>query len=205
MIKNVIFDIGNVILNFNVEEVLKKFTDRQEEQKFIMENIIKSPEWLEYALIDTGYISREEAIDIVSDRTNHSNDELIKNFWYNYNNYAFVNTEILDLIKELKSKGYNVYLLSNINSYTTENVARSGLFELVDGYILSYQVHQVKPYEGIYKTLLEKYNLTASECLFIDDNQKNIVTGNKLGILSKKVEPDNVASVIETIKELNLL
>ncbi len=205
MIKNVIFDIGNVILNFNVEEVLKKFTDSQEEQKFIMENIIKSPEWLEYALIDTGYISREEAIDIVSDRTNHSNDELIKNFWYNYNNYAFVNTEILDLIKELKNKGYSVYLLSNINSYTTENVARSGLFELVDGYILSYQVHQVKPYEGIYKILLEKYNLTANECLFIDDNQKNIVTGNKLGILSKKVEPDNVASVIETIKELNLL
>ena len=205
MIKNVIFDIGNVILNFNVEEVLKKFTDNQEEQKFIMENIIKSPEWLEYALIDTGYISREEAIDIVSDRTNHTNDELIKNFWYNYNNYAFVNMEILDLIKELQSKGYSVYLLSNINSYTTENVARSGLFELVDGYILSYQVHQVKPYEGIYKTLLEKYNLNASECLFIDDNQKNIVTGNKLGILSKKVEPDNVASVIETIKELNLL
>ena len=205
MIKNVIFDIGNVILNFNVEEVLKKFTDSQEEQKFIMENIIKSPEWLEYALIDTGYISREEAIDIVSDRTNHSNDELIKNFWYNYNNYAFVNTEILDLIKELKNKGYSVYLLSNINSYTTENVARSGLFELVDGYILSYQVHQVKPYEGIYKTLLEKYNLTANECLFIDDNPNNIVTGNKLGILSKKVEPDNVASVIETIKKLNLL
>ena len=113
--------------------------------------------------------------------------------------------EILDLIKELKSKGYNVYLLSNINSYTTENVARSGLFELVDGYILSYQVHQVKPYEGIYKTLLEKYNLTANECLFIDDNPNNIVTGNKLGILSKKVEPDNVASVIETIKKLNLL
>lgn len=205
MIKNVIFDIGNVILNFNVEEVLKKFTDSQEEQKFIMENIIKSPEWLEYALIDTGYISREEAIDIVSDRTNHTNDELIKNFWYNYNNYAFVNMEILDLIKELKSKGYNVYLLSNINSYTTENVARSGLFELVDGYILSYKVHQVKPYEGIYKTLLEKYNLTANECLFIDDNPNNIVTGNKLGILSKKVEPDNVASVIETIKKLNLL
>ena len=205
MIKNVIFDIGNVILNFNVEKVLKKFTDNQEEQKFIMENIIKSPEWLEYALIDTGYISREEAIDIVSDRTNHTNDELIKNFWYNYNNYAFVNMEILDLIKELKSKGYNVYLLSNINSYTTENVARSGLFELVDGYILSYQVHQVKPYEGIYKTLLEKYNLTANECLFIDDNPNNIVTGNKLGILSKKVEPDNVASVIETIKKLNLL
>ena len=99
MIKNIVFDIGNVILNFKLSEVLPYFAKDEKEEEFIIKNIIESPEWLGNALIDTGYISREEAIDIVSDRTNHSNDELIKNFWYNYNNYAFVNTEILDLIK----------------------------------------------------------------------------------------------------------
>lgn len=77
MIKNIIFDIGNVILNFNVNEVVKKFTNNIEEQKFILENIINSPEWLGNALIDTGYISREDAIEIVKDRTNHYNDKLI--------------------------------------------------------------------------------------------------------------------------------
>ena len=58
MIKNIIFDIGNVILNFNIKEVLQKFTSNKIEQKFILKNIINSPEWLGNALIDTGYISR---------------------------------------------------------------------------------------------------------------------------------------------------
>lgn len=61
MIKNIIFDIGNVILNFNIKEVLQKFTSNKVEQKFILKNIINSPEWLGNALIDTGYISRKES------------------------------------------------------------------------------------------------------------------------------------------------
>ena len=56
MIKNIIFDIGNVILNFNINEVLQKFTSNEVEQEFILKNIINSPEWLGNALIDTGYI-----------------------------------------------------------------------------------------------------------------------------------------------------
>ena len=81
IIKNIIFDIGNVILNFNIKEVLQKFTSNKIEQKFILKNIINSPEWLGNALIDTGYISREDAIEIVKDRTNHCNDKLIVDFW----------------------------------------------------------------------------------------------------------------------------
>ena len=65
MIKNIVFDIGNVILNFNLEDVLPKFTDNKSEQQFIIDNIINSPEWLGNSLIDTGYISKEEAISIV--------------------------------------------------------------------------------------------------------------------------------------------
>lgn len=53
---------------FQFKEVLQKFTNNKEEQNFILENIINSPEWLGNALIDTGYISRDEAIEIVKDR-----------------------------------------------------------------------------------------------------------------------------------------
>lgn len=62
MIKNIVFDIGNVILNFKLEDVLPKFTDDKEEQKFIIDNIINSPEWLGNSLIDAGYISKEVLI-----------------------------------------------------------------------------------------------------------------------------------------------
>ena len=114
MIKNIIFDIGNVILKFNVKEVLKNFTSNEDEQKFILDNIINSPEWLGYALIDTGYITKEEAIEMVKDRTNHTNDKIIEDFWNNYNNFASVNEEMLRLIKTLKEKEYkNIEELEN--------------------------------------------------------------------------------------------
>lgn len=90
MIENIIFDIGNVTLNFNLLEVIPSFTKNKDEQKFILDNIINSPECLGNALIDTGYIKKEDAIEIVKDRTNHINDKLISNFWNGYNDYSSV-------------------------------------------------------------------------------------------------------------------
>ena len=205
MVKNIIFDIGNVILNFNINRVLNEFTDNIDEQKFIKENIIKSPDWLGNALIDTGYLTREAAIKIVQDRTDHSNDKIIAQFWNNYNNFAKIDERVLELIKNLKTKNYKIYLLSNINPYTHELVKKSGLFEIVDGYVLSYKEHMIKPYKSIYNTLLERYSLKPEESVFIDDNEKNINTGKSLGIISKKVEPDNYESIIGVMKELELI
>lgn len=199
MIKNIIFDIGNVILNFNINEVLQEFTNNRDEQKFILDNIINSPEWLGNALIDTGYITRDEAISIVQDRTNHTSDKLIADFWYNYNNFAKVNEKVLKLINKLKDNNYKIYLLSNINPYTHEFVERSGLFEIVDGYVLSYIEHKVKPYKAIYNVLLERYNLNPEECLFIDDNSNNIKTANELSIKGENVKPDNFESIVKLL------
>ena len=200
MIKNIIFDIGNVILNFDYLKVIANYTDNIKEQRFILDNIINSPEWLGYSLIDTGFITKEEAIQIVQDRTNHVNDNLIHDFWNSYNNYAFVDKNVLDLIKQLKKKDYKIYLLSNINEYTFNKVKDSNLFNIVDGYVLSYKVHQVKPYVSIYKTLINKYNLKVSECLFIDDNENNINTANSLGMIGRLVKPDNYEDIEYILK-----
>ena len=201
MIKNIIFDIGNVILTFDYKDVISNYTNNVDDQNFIMENIIKSPEWLGYGLIDTGFVSREDAIKMVQDRTNHTHDDLINNFWNTYNDYGKINMDVLELLKTLKSKGYNIYLLSNINSYTHNYIKNSGLFEIVDGYVLSYLEHQIKPYNSIYNTLINRYGLIPSESLFIDDNSKNIETANGLGIIGKLVKPDNYESVVNALKE----
>ena len=97
-----------------------------------------------------------------------------------------------------------LYLLSNINPYTHEKVKKSNLFELVDGYILSYEVHKIKPYEGIYYELKNNYNLEFEECLFIDDNINNIQTATKLGIKPGKVNPDDYDSIVEILKKYNI-
>ncbi len=199
MIKNIIFDIGNVILNFNLSHILPNFTENKEDQDFILKNIINSPEWLGYALIDTGYLTKEAAIEIVKDRTNHQKDELIDNFWNHYIEYSFVDKKVLELIRKLKENDYKIYILSNINQYVYNFIKPSGLFELVDGYVLSYQVHKIKPNEDIYKTLIEKYNLIPNESLFIDDNKANVDTANKIGLIGKQVKQDDYNSLIEVL------
>lgn len=202
--KNIVFDIGNVILNFDSRRVLNEYTSSKEDQSFIMKYIINSPEWLGYGLIDTGYITREHAISIVQDRTNHIKDSLISDFWCTYNNYGYIDNNVLQLINELKEKGYNIYLLSNTNIYTYDAIKSSGLFDIVDGYVLSYLEHAVKPYDAIYKILIDRYNINPKETLFIDDNQKNIDTANKLDFIGIKVEPDNYESIKSIFKNMNL-
>lgn len=203
-IENIIFDIGNVILNFNLSNVLPAFTNNKEDQKFILDNIINSPEWLGYALIDTGYVTRDEAIEMVKDRTNHTNDELIDEFWCNYNKYASIDNRVIELIKKLKENNYKVYLLSNINLYTHEFVKTSGLFDIVDGYVLSYVEHQIKPYKSIYNTLINRYNLICEECLFVDDKEDNVLTANSFGIHGKNVVPDDYDSIISLLEKYNI-
>lgn len=204
MIKNIIFDIGNVILNFDLDKVLPKFIENEDDQKFILDNVINSPEWLGNSLIDTGYITREAAMELVKDRTNNIKDDVIEKFWLTYNDYANIDSRVLEIIKRLKENNYNIYLLSNINPYTHEYVKKSGLFEMVDGYVLSYEVHKIKPYIGIYKELLNKYNLNPEECLFVDDRESNMDTANKLGIKGTHVIPDNYESIIELLNNYNI-
>ena len=183
MIKNIVFDIGNVILNFDIKRVLKEYTSDSNIRKFILDNIINSPEWLGNALIDTGYLKVEDAIKIVCDRTNHINDNIIIDFWTTYLNYAYIDKKMLELIIKLKENGYHTYLLSNINPYTYNYILeKSNLFNIVDGYILSYQVHMIKPYQGIYQELIKKFYLNPKETLFIDDNLNNIKTAILLNI-----------------------
>ena len=104
----------------------------------------------------------------------------------------------------MKVNNYKIYLLSNINPYTHDFVKTSGLFDLVDGYVLSYLEHQIKPYESIYNTLINRYKLISKECLFIDDREDNIITANRLGILGGKVEPDNYNSIINLLEQYNI-
>lgn len=89
-IKNIVFDIGNVILHFDLDEVLPHFASNDEEKNFLLQEVIHSPEWLSYALIDMDFLSMKHAISIVEDRTNHKNDSLIEKFWYHYNEYSFI-------------------------------------------------------------------------------------------------------------------
>ena len=200
MIKNIVFDIGDVILNFDFDCILNKLTDDLKKKDYILNNVLNTSDWCGFTLIDNGFLTIEQAIAIVQKRTNHKEDELIEKLFKNYFLYSYFNKKVLNLIKKLK-KNYKIYLLSNINKYTFNYVKNSDLFEIVDGYVLSYQVHQVKPNEDIYLNLIKKYNIMAIESLFIDDKFENIKTAKKLGFDTVYVLPNNYEDLIKKVNE----
>lgn len=205
MIKNVIFDIGNIILNFDRDEVLSHFVDTEEEREWMIKNIVETPEWYGNSMIDTGFVTKEDAIVLEQDRTNHENDELIELFWTTYTQYEPVDTRMIDAVKNLQERGYKVYLLSNINQHNYDRVATSGLFDIVDGGVYSYKEHKIKPYKSIYMTCLERYGLTPNECLFIDDSARNIQTAKDVGMSAEQVNKDDYFDVVRALAQYGVL
>ena len=201
--KNIIFDFGNVLMTFNAREIVSKFTSNKEEQDFLVDNVVNSPEWGGLGLIDTGYLSREEIINLINDRSNNKYKDLVIDFMNNFHKYRYVQQEVVEIIKGLKKQGYKIYLLSNTNEYSYEEVIKD-IEYLFDGEALSYQLHMIKPYEGIYKYLIDKYDINPEETLFIDDREDNMKTANSLGINGRAVNPDDVEDIKLVLKEYEI-
>lgn len=89
---------------------------------------------------------------------------------------------IQDLISELKARGYRVALLSNTTKIRSDFFGKLGLYEPFDPVIFSWQVNVSKPDPKIYEIMLEKLNLPATDCIFIDNRPENVAAANKLGI-----------------------
>lgn len=96
--------------------------------------------------------------------------------------------ENMDFMQHLHDLGFGVYILSNIPEDCYLYLKENGLFRDIDGGIFSYQERKIKPDFAIYKALLQKYELDASECLFIDDKAENIEAARTLGFYTLKCE-----------------
>ncbi len=179
MIKNVIFDIGNVLVNFRWKEYLVEKGFEPEIIKRIVKASVASPYWDEF---DRGVLSEEEAMNLFIGLDPGIEKELHEA----YDSIVGMITRREDAIpwvKNLKAAGYNVYYLSNF-SEKAYNECHDTLdfMEYMDGGIMSFREHVIKPDATIYTMLLERYNLVADECAFIDDTERNITAANQLGI-----------------------
>lgn len=204
MIKNIIFDYGNIIVKCNIKEIVKKYTNDPEVIKFIEEKVVDSEEWVKGGLIDLGEITLSEAASRINKRTNYIHEDLVNRFLLDVPDNLKYNDNVLDVVKELKNKGYKVYVLSNTSKETFANF-KADLEALFDGLVLSYKIHDIKPNKPIYEYLLKTYNLNPNECLFLDDRLDNIKTANELGIHGRKVNEDDLEDIKNVLKEYKIL
>lgn len=192
MLKNMVFDLGNVLVKFDSNELIYSFfNERQEEVKsFYFDSL-----WNEY---DQGLYSVEEMIE--KGVKQFPELELsIKKLMYHWTEFVIPLKDNVAFIKDLKRLGYNVYILSNIPEDDTKYLRSCGVFDNIDGGVFSYEYKKIKPDPEIFHILLKKYDLKASECLFLDDRKDNVVVASNLGF--ETIEVKDSSKVIDLIKE----
>ena len=107
----------------------------------------------------------------------------ISEFWKHIEDIVGEYDYSAPLIRSLKEKGYRVYLLSNYPDKLADmHWSRFSFLKELDGYIVSAKVKLAKPDRAIYELLLNKYGLTAGECVFIDDRQDNVDAAIEVGM-----------------------
>lgn len=179
MIKNIVFDIGRVLINFEPEAYLKGIFDEENLIKEVHKIIFESEEWKK---LDRGVICEREAEEAFCLR-NPKYDVHIKKAMKGWHSMLTPISDTVEVLKELKKKGYKLYALSNYHreafKATYEN---NSFFRLLDGRVISYEINKLKPEREIYEALIEKYKLVPEETLFIDDTKANILGAKNAGI-----------------------
>ena len=173
MIKNIVFDLGGVILKEKPISVLDNRVDivTYNELKRFFDGITE---------LDTGNISLEELFN----KCNFKKELIMKykDVLIYYYKYRELNNEILELISKLKTNNYNIYVLSDNNRESIAYYKVNPLFKDIDGWVSSCEYNTTKTSGKLFEEFLNKYGLNAKECYFVDNEKTNINVANKYGI-----------------------
>jgi glucose-1-phosphatase len=183
MIRNVVFDLGNVLISFRPEEFLKERNYPENTMMTILADVFGSREWL---MLDSGDISTGEAIKGISSASSLSMPEIGLIFATRHE-ILYPITRNIKILPGLKKAGFRLYYLSNFpadmwDHVTTREKEKYDFFRYFDGGIISAEARTSKPDPGIYNQLLSKYSLKAEECFYIDDLEANVNTAVKIGM-----------------------
>lgn len=186
MIKNIILDVGGILFDDsrqNIERVLNKNCD----------SFFKKAYGNTFTNCLLGEMIVQEHVDLLKDDENYEDIKFLLKRENLCKSYPLIEKNF-NYVKELKKKGYKLYLLTNITedsfNYMNETINIDKIF---DGGIYSYQEHLMKPNYDIYELLINKFKLKKDETIFFDDKEKNVVAANEIGI--KAVEFKSVSDI----------
>ena len=167
------------MISFKPAEYFEKNKYPENIKNTILSDIFGSNEW---RMLDSGEITTPQAIEAISKRSSLNKKEIAHIFNLR-TDLMFPLDSNVRLLPELKKRGFRLYFLSNFPLDIFEEI-RSGyyFFKYFEGGLISAEVKSSKPDAGIYKIIMEKYSLTANECLFIDDIEINVKTAEFLGM-----------------------
>lgn len=183
--KIIIFDIGNVLFDFNPMRMTSLLVGDEQSAIQIAEVIFSRHYWARLDLDDIAIA------DVKNDIKDKLSEELLPyayDLLDNWVKYLSPIYGIEELLIDLKQKGYKLYFISNLtkefaNTYPQYEHVKN-IMDYFDGGVLSGSIHLVKPDKRIYEYLLNKYLIDPDEAIYIDDNIDNIKAGREIGLES---------------------
>ncbi len=183
MIKNYIFDFGNVLAQFYPEHLTSPFVSDIQTRKYISDVVFDRLYW---DRLDDGSITDEQVRAEIRSRVPEKLGDIACKVYDNWINTMIPVENMQQLIYDIHKSGKKLYLLSNISvgfagSYKEVKWIKE-LFDCFDGIVLSGMIKMAKPDRKIFEYLLDTFDLKADECIFIDDSAKNIEGAKTVGI-----------------------
>ena len=202
MTKNVVFDIGGVLIGFRWKEMMMDHGLSGEEADSFARRVFDDPLWLEFDYGNIPYEEvRERYVRLLPDL-----EEPIRYFLGHPELMPVPRPAVWEKGHALKQAGYRIYLLSNYSDvFLQAHVGGAPFWKDVDGEIISCRVHVIKPDSAIYRCLLDRYQLKPEECVFLDDREVNVEGARKLGMKGVRVDSqEQLLEVLEGLLELQV-
>jgi putative hydrolase of the HAD superfamily len=178
-IRNVIFDLGGVLLEWNPAVILERCYADAASRQAVREGLFRHGDWRAF---DRGELSEAELIARAGRRTGRSTAELARVLDSVRESLA-EKSQTVGVLRELSGRGVPLYCLSNMPSSVFAYVRRRhGFWDAFRGIVISGEVGKIKPDPAIFVHLLERYALAAGESVFIDDLPQNIEAARDLGL-----------------------
>ena len=180
MINTVIFDIGNVLVDFRWQGLYEDLGFTGEKFEKIADATVRSQWWNEF---DRGILTLEEIITKFAENAPEYEQE-IRSVFDNMDNLLRGRAYANEWIRELKQRGCKVYILSNMSKPAHEVHGKGcmSFLDEVDGAILSYQEKMIKPDRCIYELLCDRFQIVPETAVFLDDTIKNIEAAKEFGL-----------------------
>lgn len=176
---SVVFDVGNVLIRWDPRHLYRRLIPDEERMHWFMQNVCTAAWNLEQ---DRGRSWADAVAFLVAEHPEWEQEIRA----YDERWHETVPGEIEEsvaILGELKAKGEKVYAITNFSREKwAESVIRFPFLGSFDGVIVSAHERLLKPQPEIYQTLLERYGLGASDCIFVDDSEKNVKGARAVGM-----------------------
>lgn len=178
MVASVIFDMGNILLDFHTRELTAAVTECGGDAELLHREMFEGPDWL---ILDRGG-TEEEALERMKERLPSRLWPAAGQAMERWDEFLVPRPEINRLARELDGLGLPLYILSNTSRRFYRFREKIPVWPLIRGALLSCEEHLLKPDLDIFRRLFTRFGLTPGECFFIDDYNVNIEAARWCGM-----------------------